>query len=105
MSVDQTYFQICHAPASLERCIMPGMRPLSTGCVLITKPNKKWTRGYGMRPSNTGCVLGAWDESGKFLMRLFLSHLSLSSLSFFSFSLLSLFSFSSLSLSSLFFML
>ncbi|MFS7958382.1 hypothetical protein Hanom_Chr07g00677821 [Helianthus anomalus] len=47
MSVDQTYFQICHAPASLEWCIMP------------------W-----MRPSSTGCVLRAWDESGKFLMLL-----------------------------------
>ncbi|KAJ0819470.1 hypothetical protein HanPSC8_Chr16g0696441 [Helianthus annuus] len=61
--VDQTCFQICHAPASLERCFMPGMRPSSTGCVLITKPNKKWTCGPGMRPSSTGCVLQTQDAS------------------------------------------
>ncbi|MFS7954916.1 hypothetical protein Hanom_Chr07g00636281 [Helianthus anomalus] len=63
MYVDQTCFQICHAPASLEQRIMRGMRPSSTGCVLRAKPNRKWTRGHGMRPSSTGCVLQAWDAS------------------------------------------
>ncbi|MFS7926737.1 hypothetical protein Hanom_Chr04g00300661 [Helianthus anomalus] len=37
---------------------MRGMRPSCTGCVLRSKPNKKWTRGHGMRPSSTGCVKG-----------------------------------------------
>ncbi|KAJ0888145.1 hypothetical protein HanRHA438_Chr09g0398741 [Helianthus annuus] len=69
MSVDQTCFQICHALASLERHIMRGMRPSSTGCVLRAKPNKKWTRGHGMRPSSTGCVLQARYASFKFLKR------------------------------------
>ncbi|MFS7970831.1 hypothetical protein Hanom_Chr09g00825571 [Helianthus anomalus] len=70
MSVDQTCFQICHASASLERYIIRGMRPSSTGCILRAKPNKKWTRGRVMRPSSTGCVIQARDESGKFLKRL-----------------------------------
>ncbi|MFS7929859.1 hypothetical protein Hanom_Chr04g00337351 [Helianthus anomalus] len=49
--------------ASLERRIMRGMRPSSTGCVFRGKPNKRWRRGYGMRPSSTRCVLQAWDAS------------------------------------------
>ncbi|MFS7934321.1 hypothetical protein Hanom_Chr05g00390181 [Helianthus anomalus] len=61
MSVDQACFQICHALTSLEGHIMHGMRPSCTGCVLRSKPNKKWTCGHGMRPSSTGCVLGAQD--------------------------------------------
>ncbi|MFS8016353.1 hypothetical protein Hanom_Chr15g01367601 [Helianthus anomalus] len=63
MLVDQTCFQICHVSASLERRIMRGMRPSSTGCVLRVKPNKKWTRGHGMRPSSTECVHGIRPSS------------------------------------------
>ncbi|MFS7992727.1 hypothetical protein Hanom_Chr12g01085691 [Helianthus anomalus] len=69
MSADQTCFQICHAHASLERHIMRGMRPSSTGCVLRAKPNKKWTRDHGMRPSSTRCVLQSRDASFKHGMR------------------------------------
>ncbi|KAJ0956066.1 hypothetical protein HanPSC8_Chr01g0010301 [Helianthus annuus] len=48
---------------------MRGMRPLSTGCVLRAKPNKKWTRDHVMRPSSTECLLQARDASFKFLKR------------------------------------
>ncbi|MFS8018056.1 hypothetical protein Hanom_Chr15g01387641 [Helianthus anomalus] len=65
MSIDQTCFQFCHAPASLERHIMRGMRHSITCCVLRAKSNKKWTRGHGMRPSSTRCVLQARDVSFK----------------------------------------
>ncbi|MFS7992720.1 hypothetical protein Hanom_Chr12g01085611 [Helianthus anomalus] len=65
MPVDQTCFQICHAPASLERHIICGMRPASTGYVLRAKPNKKGTRGHGMRPSSTRCVLQVSETSGE----------------------------------------
>ncbi|MFS7992721.1 hypothetical protein Hanom_Chr12g01085621 [Helianthus anomalus] len=88
MSVDQTCFQICHAPASLERHIMRGMRPSRTGCVLRAKPNKNGHVATGcvlqsrdasfkheMRPSSMGpsitrCVLQARDASFKHGMRL-----------------------------------
>ncbi|MFS7993417.1 hypothetical protein Hanom_Chr12g01093801 [Helianthus anomalus] len=76
MSVDQTCFQICHAPASLERHIMRGMRPSSTGCVLRAKPNKNGHVATGcilqardasfkhrMRPSSTGCILQVSEAS------------------------------------------
>ncbi|MFS7964478.1 hypothetical protein Hanom_Chr08g00750841 [Helianthus anomalus] len=82
MSVDQTCFQICHAPASLERHIMRGLRPSSTGCVLRAKPIKNghvatgcvlqahtWPRDasfkHGMRPSSTRCVLQVSEASDK----------------------------------------
>ncbi|MFS8011501.1 hypothetical protein Hanom_Chr14g01309871 [Helianthus anomalus] len=53
MLVDQTCFQICHVTVSLERRIMRGMSPSSTGCVLRVKPNKKWPHGHVMCPSST----------------------------------------------------